>query len=162
MHQIKIRRERVDLFTFFFQPMLLVLIYAFLYRMTQIGNLSMMVVLTLVFVAVAGFYVHYNFVRPHNEIVFEFDGNVMRVWEDENPNMDDVEYEIFKITNLWVTTSSFNYFFQTGSTLKCRHGQAELEMLDLRSFMFGGVNDADLEEVIDYLKTINAQIQLGA
>lgn len=162
MHQIKIQRERVDLFTYVFQPVLLMLIYGFLYRMTQMGNIPMMILLTLLFVGLTGFYVHYNFVRPRNEIVFEFDGQIMRIWEDDNPFMDNIEYEIFEITHLWVQDESFNYFFNHGRKLKCYHGRAELMLLDMRSFLFGGVNDADLKEVIDYLQTVNVNIRLGA
>ena len=85
----------------------------------------------------------------------------MRVWEDDNPYMDNVEYELFEISNIWVLNESFNHFFHHGKKLKCHHGHAELTILDLKSFLFGGVNNADLEEVIDYMRTINVNIQLG-
>lgn len=160
MQQFTIQRKVIPTFTYFYQPFILFLLYTLVSR-TQSWNAIGSLIFTLIFACAVGYYIYFNFVRPRNEVYFIFDGDNFGIAEPENPELENTEYQITELQRLWIDKEKFNGFFLIGSKLFALHGEAHLELLNLQDFLYGGIEEADLDEVIDYIEAQNPNVKLG-
>lgn len=153
--KFEIERERIQINVWLWQPLLIFLIFMFVFISHQEKIYALYSLVFIIFPMLLIFYIYVNFLKSPNLIQVEINRNRLMMTELNNPFSRSINLSIEELERIFQSNKNW---LNRNSYLCVRQKNKDIKVLKRRSFWYGKVTNESLQELLFYLQQQNSNL----
>ncbi len=155
--KFEIERERTSINVWFWQPLLIALLFIIVFISHQQGIYALYSLVFIFFPILFTYYIYTNFLKAKNPILVEINRSRLAINEPGNPFSRSINIPISEIERVFTKRKNMVRIRKTSFLYATKNGQ-RIKLIGTRSFWYGKVTNENLQELLFYLQQQNPDL----